>query len=691
MRRLTLGLVAALALLSAPVAQAQEVDPEALRLLLGRAETLLRAGNTDTALDALDRLVARAETVNAGSPGSLRTLLRRALETSVTTRHANGTDGIDAHLDRLIQLDPAYAIAAITDDDDLLNRFGRRRERLVGFLRVGIAPADAEIMLNGVALEDPPEIIPVLAGDHVVSARRRGYAGQQEEVSVRANRTEGVGLTLERSSATVQVATIPPGARVVLDGEAVGFTLERDDEDSSAPLLVEGLLPGWHEIEISLPDHRPFRQRFEVPNLVDYDLGTLTMRLAVGNVTLGDVPNTADVWADGERITTSRNGDSSRFQLAVGDHSLLVGAPGGRVWEGSVTVVDGGNASRDIELRPGMAFLGVAGGDALDRDSANAPLLRALQGLRGWTIIDRSLYAADLTPAEALALGTGAHDDIRCRFEDEAPVGLFVIGALDPNALSTVVLNVWAVDSELPPAQITLQPNSGTDLTAELADLEVALLAARAWHGLAVVDAQSGPMVAAVSAGSPGDSAGFAPGDRLTSLPGGSVQDATAFASWMEAAGPQRRVEIGIERAGSSATLQLDLAPSPQIGAPPSAVTALAWWARAGAGIAAADVGQPIWALHLQQALMLIENNQIDAAIDMLWDAAAPADAPFGQAAVDYWLGLALTLGDAPDLDAARNAFNRAASADNGRLFHNDGPLVGPRARARIRRIAASQ
>jgi len=243
-------LAAALVVLAASASHAwasQEVDPETLRLLLARAEALLDAGDTEAGMDAMERVFARAESIDAGSPEPLRLLLRRALETRVTARWESGErQGLDDDLDRLIRLDPGYDLATMGAEEGLMVRFNRRRERLVGFLRVGLAPADAELMLNGEAVERIGDIIPVLAGDHVVSAHRRGFAPQTEEVSVRANRTEGVGLTLERSSATVQVATSPPGARVVLDGELVGTTAATEEGPASAPLVVEGLLPGWH-------------------------------------------------------------------------------------------------------------------------------------------------------------------------------------------------------------------------------------------------------------------------------------------------------------------------------------------------------------------------------------------------------------------------------------------------------------
>lgn len=691
------ALLTVLALLMAstaatPAAAAQQVDPETLRLLLARGEALLDAGDAEAGMDALERLFARAESIDTESPEPLRLLLQRALETRAVARWDSGKrGGLDADLDRLIRLDPGYDLAARNVDEGLIVRFNRRRERLVGFLRVGLAPADAELVLDGVAVERIGDIIPVLAGDHVVSAHRRGFAPQAQEVSVRANRTEGVGLTLERSSATVQVATDPSGARVVLDGEFVGTTAATGEGPASAPLVVEGLLPGWHEIEITLANHRPFRQRFEVPTLTDYDLGTLDMRLAVGTVTLRNVPGSAEVWVDGESVAAARSGDGSiRLQLTVGDHDLLIGASGGRVWSGNVTVVDGGTASRDTRLAPGLAFLGVAGGDALDRESANEPILRALSQTTGWNLLDRRSFAAGLSAKEALELGDGTQQELRRRFEDETPAGIFVIGAFDQDDLGIVHLNIWAARSALPPARVSIPQGDPNALREALQALALPLPAARSWHGLVLLDGPLSPIVGAVATESPAASAGFATGDRLLSLDGRAATTTRAFNDWVVAAGPQHSVNVAIERGGHERSLRLDLDSSPQVAATASPVTALSWWARSAAGIAAGDRSPPAWALHLQQVLLLIDSGQIDAAADMLWDAAAPANSPFGQAAVDYWLGVTLTMGTDPNFGAARNALNRAARVPDARLFHNDGPFIGPRARARIARIAAT-
>ena len=62
----------------------------------------------------------------------------------------------------------------------------------------------------------------------------------------------------------------------------------------------------------------------------------------------------------------------------------------------------------------------------------------------------------------------------------------------------------------------------------------------------------------------------------------------------------------------------------------------------------------------------------------------APESAGVGQATVDYLLGIALLEVDpAAYLETSRGLIARAAEA-GGRLEHNDGPLLAPRARARL-------
>ena len=55
-----------------------------------------------------------------------------------------------------------------------------------------------------------------------------------------------------------------------------------------------------------------------------------------------------------------------------------------------------------------------------------------------------------------------------------------------------------------------------------------------------------------------------------------------------------------------------------------------------------------------------------------------------GRGTVDYWLGMAYTIAGPQFRAQAQQSFERAAGDPEARLFHNDGPWVAPRARARL-------
>jgi len=71
-------------------------------------------------------------------------------------------------------------------------------------------------------------------------------------------------LSLDRATAALEVTSLPPDARVLLDGEEIGRT----------PLRAKGLLPGLHEVEIRAEGFAAVRRRI--------DLGPATSTGATG-------------------------------------------------------------------------------------------------------------------------------------------------------------------------------------------------------------------------------------------------------------------------------------------------------------------------------------------------------------------------------------------------------------------------
>ena len=94
----------------------------------------------------------------------------------------------------------------------------------------------------------------VPAGTYRLVARLPGFAALEADVRVPARGKAEVAHRLERLPSVLVVTSDPAGAQVELDGKALG----------TAPLTVEPVKPGDHEVVAKLDRHRPARARVAV-------------------------------------------------------------------------------------------------------------------------------------------------------------------------------------------------------------------------------------------------------------------------------------------------------------------------------------------------------------------------------------------------------------------------------------------
>lgn len=694
---------AAAALLSLLAAGAAGAQPQRLedeiRSLLARAETATRAGDQEGALLLLERLSGRLRDRTEVSDAARPLVLRALVLYATALWEADRRQEADDVLDRIVEIDPGFEMPT-TVRAALAQRFAARRERKVGFLRIGLHPADAEVLVDGQVIDPLPDLLPVLPGSHTVTARKPGYAPLRQEVEVRANRTEGVGFELDRSSATLRIATQPPGATVVVDRDVMGRTLD-DGSSVSPPLVIAGLLPGWHEIEVTLADHRPFRQRIEVPELTDYDLGTLALERAAGMVVLRNLPAAAAVRVDGERVEPERQvgadgrplaSGSARLPLPVGEHLVVVAAPEG-VYEAPIVVGDGESVSLDVRARPGIALLGIDGGDPLDRDAVRSELEPVLDGLERWFVLDRQDALAERLPP-------ALEEERWMRFREAASravpeASLFLHVALpDAGFADHYVVRLWApAPGPWRPMQIRVPLGDAAGPVALAEALAAPLPETAAWLGASLIDSglQEGALVIGVHEDGPAARAGVDPGDRIVGVDGAPVGGVVDVVDRVRQAAPFSTLALEVAADSGRRAVAVTLGAGARVPQLSVVVAAPVLWAAAGTELAASASRVPAWTLQLTRALVLLRTGDAAGAALLLDGLQATGEQPFGQAAVDYWLGVALSSGDSPDLDAASRALQRAAQAADGRLEHNDGPRVAPRARARLAAIAAAE
>ena len=133
------------------------------------------------------------------------------------------------------------------------------------------------------------------------------------------------------------MASDPPGATILVDGEAQGAT----------PAVVE-ILQGEHQLILQYPGYADWQQTLEVEAGVALDLGQLELLPAAGILALSSAPGGANVTLDGEfqgQTPLDLELDPDR------EHRLAVFKPGYRRHTETVSLPAAGRESRDIRHR----------------------------------------------------------------------------------------------------------------------------------------------------------------------------------------------------------------------------------------------------------------------------------------------------------------------------------------------------
>jgi hypothetical protein len=576
MRRAVWGLLPVLLVVVAAAApRAVAADSFAVQLLKAGEKEIQELKHAE-AVAYLSEALKLAEASNAPAD---RSLIPRIRELRAVA-HVNLGDAPAAERDfaAMVEADPSRDLDRSLTSPKILSIFDRVRAGRTGMLTVRCDPPDCRILLGPEKIEILAPVIDrrVQAGQYQARIERRGFEPLDEVWTVEAGRRLERQVRLVPNSQSFQVLTIPPGAKVLLDGVKVGVTKgpappEYQDRahqagvtlvELSAPLLVPYVGVGKHELRIERDCHQTARFALEVrPDMrstVPITFKPVKLKAELSTLEVHGSPAGGEVRVDGApvgKIPLRREG------VCAGPHRVEVRFPTGATWTDRVELPAGGTHRVQAYPRPTVAFLGLVQlGSGVRSDSRliESRLDERLDALRRLSVErrDRSEAGrgawAGLVSAAPIETADGSEDLLAVRFGDwvrglagRSTSDLF-LGAVLRHRVPRDEVHLYLASTLGAAAEVRRAAATPAGLSAAFGDLDQPFELREPWPGWTVIDAPGGgpPLLTSVAADSPAARAGLRPGERVKALDEEPAGDAASLGRLLAAVEPGETTEV---------------------------------------------------------------------------------------------------------------------------------------------------
>lgn len=704
----------------------QSLIPAEIEQRFEEATALFDTTDQAESLPLFSEVVEALSPLAAGGDEEVLEMLQQALLFRIRGNFNFGErEAVQSDIDQLVDLAPGLQLDRAEVSSRLADLYDSVRNEKVGFLDLTVAPSDARIWVRGEPLPQQTEPHALLAGSYFADIRRPGYAPATLTFEIEPGETVEERLELERTSAVVALRTRPTGAKVLLDGIEVGETIGQAEPDFtplgaqaaryspaefSSETLIDEILPGSYVLEIRKPNFRPFRAQLDITELDDYRFEPVILEAEQGQLILRSLPSDAAVEVNGQRLRPTRGPDGqAQLLLAPGNYRVTVSQGSTGRFEGVVDILDRSSVSLDVKLRPALVLLGILGEDEVAAERLRDEIGDAFRRADNWMVLDRTLDAQDFLQRA----GINSQDMRRAAVPgsdvtvDWSALQSAVDGAFGGSAYMIGVLTDDLIASEADLWMFSAEPGPSTperrrvQLDDDLALPQLALGfrptldLERATLGLELIDSElaTGPLIAAVVPGSAADRAGLRPGLEIASFQGSVPSTSREVYDALAALDPSQEVTLQVLGSDEILTFTPDRSYT-VIDFTDRSLVFPAVFATLNAELERTSEW-PRWLLQLNRAALLLRAGEAEEAIRTLRRievSTVPATEPIGlgRGSIDYLLGLALTQAGPRYLETAREAFARAAAAEGERLFHNDGPMLQPRAEARLERLGGA-
>jgi formylglycine-generating enzyme required for sulfatase activity len=291
---------------------------------------------------------------------------------------------------------PAQASVSVSSDVPASARL--RLAKLPGTLRIDTADVAATVDIDGVESGRVPGVMTMSPGSHTITLRAPRYVDYIASVVI-----EGAGVrqdlkaALQPSWGTLQISSIPAGARVAVDGVDSGV----------APAVVD-VPSGVRRVRIAAPNLKAWESSVVLKAGEALNIGPITLGEPDAHLTLTSVPSGAEVTIGG----VHRGKTPIDVDLPAGiQYELIVNSPGYATWTRPLFADSGKKTSLAAKLEAVGARVTIQGEpdgaqlfvDGIDRGRTPQSLqLSAVEHhievrKEGWVT-----YTGTVTPAKGL-------------------------------------------------------------------------------------------------------------------------------------------------------------------------------------------------------------------------------------------------------------------------------------------------
>ncbi len=237
------------------------------------------------------------------------------------------------------------------------------------------ADTPAEVNISGLYLPFGDRIL-ILPGEYALAARAPGYHPREATLAVGDGANQVLEIQLRPLPGLLAVNSEPAGARVLVDGEAIGQT----------PLADYRLEAGNYRLRLEHPRYRALEQDLAITGREVQQTLQLAMEPAWAEVSISSAPSGAQILVDGEAMGTT----PATLELLEGERQLILQKADFADLHSDLTIVAGEPLALDsLALQPAAGRLELSSRPS----GANVTLDGEFQGQTPLTL--------ELTPARS--------------------------------------------------------------------------------------------------------------------------------------------------------------------------------------------------------------------------------------------------------------------------------------------------